>query len=152
VGSGITDATFVPPPPEEVPAALGDLERFLHAADELPLLVRVGMAHAQFETIHPFLDGNGRVGRLLITFLLRERAALHKPVLYLSHYFKQHRQEYYDRLQALRGRHRMAITEHLGRAAANGHKVHEALFNRPIVTRRDVGETLRAHAGFHANC
>ena len=62
----------------------------------------IGLAHAQFETIHPFLDGNGRVGRLLITFLLCERGALRKPVLYLSHYFKRHRQEYYERLQAVR--------------------------------------------------
>ncbi|HEY9229772.1 MAG TPA: Fic family protein [Gemmatimonadaceae bacterium] len=167
-GAGLAQASFIPPPPEEVPGALGDLEKFLHTDDDLPLLVRIGMAHAQFETIHPFLDGNGRVGRLLITFLLTERGALHKPVLYLSHYFKQNRSEYYDRLQAirvrgdwegwlafflrgveqvsleatetsrrvlaLRERHRAAITEHLGRTAANGHKVHEALFHRPIVT------------------
>jgi Fic family protein len=81
---------------------MADLERFLHADAKLPLLVKIGLAHAQFETIHPFLDGNGRVGRLLITFLLCEQQVLIKPVLYLSHYFKQHRQEYYDRLQAIR--------------------------------------------------
>ena len=98
------NAAFIPPPPERVLDALGDLETFLHADHSLPLLVKVGLAHAQFETIHPFLDGNGRVGRLLITFLLCEREALHKPVLYLSHYFKQHRAEYYDRLQAVRDR------------------------------------------------
>jgi len=105
IGSGgctLNEATFVPPPPDIVPQALGDLERFLHEKDDLPVLVKVGLAHAQFETIHPFLDGNGRVGRLLITFLLCERGLLHKPVLYLSHYFKRHRQEYYDRLQAIR--------------------------------------------------
>ncbi len=96
------EATFVPPPPTEVPRLLGDLERFIHSETSLPLLVRIGLAHAQFETIHPFLDGNGRVGRLLITFLLCERDALRHPVLYLSHYFKRHRQEYYDRLQAIR--------------------------------------------------
>lgn len=88
--------------PAEVPAALGQLEAFLHRPDDTPLLVKIGLAHAQFETIHPFLDGNGRVGRLLITFLLCERGALHKPVLYLSHYFKRHRQAYYDHLQAVR--------------------------------------------------
>lgn len=80
------------------------LEAFLHAADELPPLVKIALAHVQFETIHPFLDGNGRVGRLLITFLLTERGVLHKPVLYLSHYFKRHRQAYYEHLQAVRDR------------------------------------------------
>ena len=101
-GASLSDATYVPPPPEEVPKALGDLETFLHQSDDVPLLVKFGLAHAQFETIHPFLDGNGRLGRLLITFLLCERGVLDKPVLYLSHYFKAHRQEYYDRLQAVR--------------------------------------------------
>lgn len=101
-GSSLADASFVPPPPDEVPRALGDLEKFLHRASDIPLLARIGMAHAQFETIHPFLDGNGRVGRLLITFLLCQQGVLQKPVLYLSHYLKQHRQEYYDRLQAVR--------------------------------------------------
>lgn len=101
-GAPLSEATFVPPPPHVVPEALSDLERFLHRSDDLPLLVRVGIAHAQFETIHPFLDGNGRVGRLLITFLLCEHGVLDKPVLYLSHFFKLHRQEYYARLQAVR--------------------------------------------------
>jgi Fic family protein len=101
-GSTLSTASFVPPPPQEVPRLLGDVETFLHQQDDLPLLVKIGLAHAQFETIHPFLDGNGRIGRLLITFLLCERDALRKPVLYLSHYFKRHRQEYYDRLQAVR--------------------------------------------------
>lgn len=103
-GRGIADAIFVPPPPDEVPQALGDLETFLHVNDDLPLLVKIGLAHAQFETIHPFLDGNGRVGRLLITFLLTQAGVLSRPVLYLSHYFKAHRQEYYERLQAVRDR------------------------------------------------
>ncbi len=101
-GCTLATATFVPPPPQEVPQALLDLERFLHDGGGLPPLVQVGLAHAQFETIHPFLDGNGRIGRLLITFLLTERRLLAKPVLYLSHYFKQHRSEYYDRLQSVR--------------------------------------------------
>jgi Fic family protein len=101
-GCTLNDATFVPPPPAEVPDALGALERFLHADDALPLLVKIGLAHAQFETIHPFLDGNGRVGRLLITFLLCENQVLSKPVLYLSHYFKRYRQSYYEHLQAVR--------------------------------------------------
>ena len=101
-GCGLNGAIFVPPPPHIVPQALSDLERFLHADDDLPLLIKVGLAHAQFETIHPFLDGNGRVGRLLITFLLCEREVLIRPVLYLSHYLKAHRQIYYDLLQRVR--------------------------------------------------
>ena len=80
-GCTLAEALFVPPPPHEVDATLGALERFLHQADDLPLLVKIGLAHAQFETIHPFLDGNGRVGRLLITFLLCEREVLQRPVL-----------------------------------------------------------------------
>jgi Fic family protein len=101
-GCTLNEAAFVPPPPAELPDALGALERFLHAEDATPLLVKIGLAHAQFETIHPFLDGNGRIGRLLITFLLCEKKVLDKPVLYLSHYFKRHRQNYYERLQAIR--------------------------------------------------
>ena len=96
------DAVFVPPPFEEVPRALGDLETFLHRDGDLPPLVRIGLVHAQFETVHPFLDGNGRVGRLLIAFFLCERKILEKPVLYISHFFKRHRAEYYERLQAVR--------------------------------------------------
>lgn len=171
-GCTLNTATFVPPPHHAVPGALGDLENFLHAADERPPLVKIALAHVQFETIHPFLDGNGRVGRLLITFMLTERGVLHKPVLYLSHYFKQHRQTYYEHLQAvrdqgaweawlafflrgvievageaaetarrilqLREQHRAAITAQLGRAARNGHKVLESLFDRPIVAVNDV--------------
>lgn len=101
-GSTMAGASFVPPPPHEVAGLLGDLETFLHTNLNVPLLIKIGLAHAQFETIHPFLDGNGRIGRLLITFLLCEQQALAKPVLYLSHYFKEHRQEYYDRLQGVR--------------------------------------------------
>lgn len=103
-GCTLATATFVPPPHHMLPEALGNLEAFLHADESLPPLVQIALAHAQFETIHPFLDGNGRVGRLLITFLLTERGILHKPVLYLSHYFKRHRAAYYDHLQAVRDR------------------------------------------------
>ncbi len=101
-GCSLNEAVFVPPPPHVVPDALSNLEKFLHAKHGLPLLIKIGIAHAQFETIHPFLDGNGRVGRLMITFLLCERGVLRKPVLYISHYFKKHRQRYYDLLQATR--------------------------------------------------
>jgi Fic family protein len=180
-GCTLNTATFVPPPAHEVPRVLGEWEKFLHADDGLPPLVKIALAHVQFETIHPFLDGNGRVGRLLITFLLTECGVLHKPVLYLSHYLKQHRQAYYDHLQAvrdkgawepwlvfflrgvievageatntarqiqlLREKNRSAITEHLGRAAGNGHRVLEKLFDRPIVSVTDVQQlTGTTHA------
>jgi Fic family protein len=171
-GCTLAEATFVPPPPGEIPHALGNLERFVHSDSSLPLLIRIGLAHTQFETIHPFLDGNGRVGRLLITFLLCEQGVLHKPVLYLSYYFKRHRREYYEHLQrvrdegdwegwleffligisevsvqatetarrilVLREQHREAITENLGRAAGNGHKILESLYKRPIVRVNDI--------------
>jgi Fic family protein len=101
-GCTLTEATFVPPPPFELAQALSDLEKFVHAEDAMPALVKIGLIHAQFETIHPFLDGNGRIGRLLISFLLFQSKILLKPVLYLSHYFKQHRQRYYDLLQNIR--------------------------------------------------
>jgi Fic family protein len=97
----LAEATFVPPPVPEMKQALDNFERFLHQ-QELPTLVHAGLAHAQFETIHPFLDGNGRVGRLLITFLLVYRGVLHRPLLYLSVYLKRNRAEYYDRLMAIR--------------------------------------------------
>jgi len=100
-GSSPANARFVPPAPADMMPALQNFEQFLHESD-LPDLVYCAIAHAQFETIHPFLDGNGRVGRLLITFLLCHRNALGLPLLYLSHYFKVHRNEYYDRLLAVR--------------------------------------------------
>jgi Fic family protein len=173
-GATLKEALFVPPPPAEIPAALGDLEKFLNSTTELPLLIQIGLAHAHFETIHPFLDGNGRVGRLLITFLLSQRDVLEKPVLYLSHYLKRHRQDYYRHLQsirdegdwegwlefflqgvsevsreatetarkilALRESHRSAITENLGRAAANGHRILESLYKSPIISVKTVSD------------
>lgn len=101
-GATLAQATFVPPAPTDMNAALDNFERFLHDEAPMPSLVRCGLAHAQFETIHPFLDGNGRVGRLLITFLLVHEGVLQRPLLYLSHYFKRYRAEYYDRLGAVR--------------------------------------------------
>lgn len=166
-GCSLHEATFVPPPPHEVPGALSALERFLHMDTDLPPLVRVGLAHAQFETIHPFLDGNGRIGRLLITLLLMDMRILGRPVLYLSHHFKRHRAEYYERLQAVRDSGdwegwlafflrgieevsreatqtaaavlrtredcRRRIELGLGRAAANGYRILERLFDHPII-------------------
>lgn len=101
-GSTLNDAVFVPPPAHEVGPALAAMESFVHSEDQLPVLLKIGMVHAQFETIHPFLDGNGRVGRLLITLLLCERRALSEPVLYISHYLKANRQTYYELLQGVR--------------------------------------------------
>ena len=101
VGCTLSNATFVPPPVQEMHAALNSLERFLYD-DSLPFLIQCGLAHAQFETIHPFLDANGKVGRLLITFLLYQKQALERPFLYLSRYMKLHRTEDYDRLMAIR--------------------------------------------------
>ena len=175
-GCSLNEATFVPPPPHEVADHLGELERFLHADIPLPMLIRIGLAHVQFETIHPFLDGNGRVGRLLIAFLLCEQEILLKPVLYLSHYFKQHRQQYYEQLQSvrdngtweewltfflkgvievskqatetarriltLRESHRLTINESFGRAAGNGHRVLEHLYEHPIVSVNEVQELI----------
>jgi Fic family protein len=97
------NASFVPPPPAEMMEALDRLERFLHDDKHgLPLLVEAGLVHVQFESIHPFLDGNGRLGRLLITLLLCAKGALKQPLLYLSLYFKKHRSQYYDHLQRIR--------------------------------------------------
>ena len=175
-GCTINEAVFVPPPPDLVPEVLGSLELFLHRTDDMPPLLKIGLAHAQFETIHPFLDGNGRIGRLLITFLLTERAILQKPVLYLSHYFRRYQQTYYALLQSvrdtgdweswlafflrgvnavsieatetvrrilvLREEHRSAVTEQLGRAAGNGHRVLDQLYEQPIVSVTDVQEII----------
>jgi Fic family protein len=96
------NAAFVPAPPEELPALLTDLEQYLHAENGLPALVRVGLAHVQFETIHPYLDGNGRIGRLLISLLLEHWKLLSAPLLYLSLYFKRNRSEYYRLLGVVR--------------------------------------------------
>lgn len=101
-GASLATASFVPPPVPEMRDALSDFEFFLHNEGGLPVLFDVGLSHAQFETIHPFLDGNGRVGRLLITFQLMHAGVLRRPLLYLSYYLKIHRAEYYDRLMAVR--------------------------------------------------
>lgn len=104
-GSRPGNAVFVPPPPEKVMDCMSDLERFLHEENsEIPLLVIAGLAHVQFETIHPFLDGNGRLGRLLIAFLLNVKGVLREPILYLSLYFKTNRATYYELLERVRTR------------------------------------------------
>src|SRR5712691_10509774 len=103
-GRGLNDAIFVPPPPDQMNGALDDLERYLHEDVPLPVLVRCALIHYQFETIHPFLDGNGRLGRLLIVFFLIQRRVLPAPLLYISSYLEEFRREYYERLQAVRER------------------------------------------------
>jgi len=97
-GKGPSDAEFVPPPVNAMFAALNDFEKFLHSIDAMPPLVKTAFIHAQFETIHPFLDGNGRTGRMFIAFYLWKEQLLEKPVLYLSSYFKKYKKVYYDRL------------------------------------------------------
>ncbi len=101
-GSTIETARFVPPPPEELPDLLADWERFAHEDVDLPLLVQHALLHYQFETLHPFLDGNGRLGRLLIVFCLVERGRLSAPLLYVSAYLERDRERYYEALQTLR--------------------------------------------------
>ena len=96
------NAIFVPPPPEEVPDALAALDRWIHEDRKFSPLVRAGLAHVQFETIHPFLDGNGRVGRMLISLMIEQSGLLNAPILYLSLAFKRHREEYYRRLSSVR--------------------------------------------------
>ncbi len=101
-GSRPGNATFVPPPPHLVASLLSDLERYIHRDDGLPPLIRAGLVHVQFETIHPYLDGNGRIGRLLVALLLEHWGLLSRPLLYLSLFFKRHRFEYYRRLDGVR--------------------------------------------------
>ncbi|HDL19663.1 MAG TPA: Fic family protein [Nitrospirae bacterium] len=172
-GSTISDAVFIPPPPQEVPQCLSGLEKFIHSdTPDMPALIKIGMAHAQLETIHPFLDGNGRIGRLLIALLLCDWKILQKPVLYISHYFKKHREQYYELLQAvrdrgdwegwlkffltavaevasaatetarrivyLRERDRSRIVGSFGRSTANGLKVLESLYSKPIISINDI--------------
>jgi Fic family protein len=101
-GSRPGNATFVPPPPGSIIDLLGEMEAWWHKEDTLPPLLRVAASHVQFETIHPYLDGNGRIGRMLIALLLTHWGLLSSPLLYLSHYFKAHQAEYYQRLGDVR--------------------------------------------------
>ncbi len=102
IGQSLKNAIFVPPPHELVPEAIGNLEKFINQEDRFPLLIKCALIHYQFETIHPFLDGNGRIGRLLIDLFIHWKSLLHKPLIYTSLFFKQNRQEYFDRLMMVR--------------------------------------------------
>ncbi len=101
-GCTLSNASYIPPCVDDMKEALSDLELYIHADDGLPPLIKIALIHAQFETIHPFVDGNGRMGRLLITFWLYRQGILRQPLLYLSYYFKRNRAEYYDRLMTVR--------------------------------------------------
>jgi len=102
IGQSLKNAIFVPPPDTQVPEAIGNLEKFINQEDLLPLMIKCALVHYQFETIHPFLDGNGRIGRLLIDLFIHWKGLLHKPLIYTSLFFKQNRQEYFDRLMMVR--------------------------------------------------
>jgi len=132
-GSSINDAIFIPPSPEEVGPLMSDLEKFLHNdAIDVPNLIRIAIGHYQFETIHPFLDGNGRIGRLLITLYLVSKGLQTKPTLYLSDYFDKHRSVYYDKLMLARSRNDLtqwiifflvAVTETCNKGIATFEKI-----------------------------
>jgi len=174
-GCDLNNARYVPPPPHEMIKALGDLEKYMHSKFSYPLLIECGLMHYQFETIHPFLDGNGRIGRLLITFFLCHKEILKKPLLYLSHYFKQNRLEYYDRLMAVRDIGDFeswirfflrGVAEVAKEACETSNKIlslkdrdkkkiievhkesskitifHEKLFERPIVSIKDIAKIM----------
>ena len=137
-GSRPGNAAFVPPPPNHVQDCMADLERFIHSTDDgLPVLVKAGLAHVQFETIHPFLDGNGRLGRLLITLMLCDGGLIREPLLYLSLYFKRNRSTYYQLLNDTR---RTGDWEAWLRFFLEGVRdVAEAA----VATARSVSETIR---------
>jgi Fic family protein len=146
----IETAVFVPPPVDDMQHALSDLERFIHEDTPIPPLIKIALVHYQFETIHPFLDGNGRLGRLLIVFLLVEQGLLPQPLLYLSAYFERRRSDYYDRLQAVRERGELhewlafflsGVTEQASDAVNRAERLVDL---REIYRQRLVGDRSRA--------
>lgn len=148
-GSNLKNARFVPPAPHEMLASLDNLEKYLHADDDMPVLVRCALIHYQFETIHPFNDGNGRLGRLLITFYLVWREALSEPMLYLSAYLKAYQQEYYDRLQQVRtdGNYEAWIKFFLEGIVTVSEQVVKTTKAIQQLERRDIDRVLESSAG-----
>lgn len=151
-GSGPGNARFVPPPPGDMDDALGDLEKFFHSEDHLPPLVRCALIHYQFETIHPFNDGNGRVGRLLITLYLVWQGILQEPMLYLSAYLKAHQQEYYDRLQQVRtdGNYEAWLRFFLEGIVTVSKQVVDTTRRVQQLEARDTDRLIRANVGAYA--
>ena len=150
-GATISEATFVPPPPDKVPDLLHDLAAFINSDQRHPVLIRAALAHQQFETIHPFLDGNGRLGRLLVTLMLIEDGTLQQPILYLSEYFRRHRQEYYDRLQAVRDEAELIdwigfFLEAVRQVSENGTKTARQIRSMREEHRRLVSEEIASPA------
>lgn len=171
-GCTIQEATFVPPTVPDMKDAMGNLEKYLYSEDNLPPLIKIALIHAQFETIHPFLDGNGRMGRLLITFWLCQQKILSQPLLYISYYFKKYRTEYYDSLMTVRNTGdweqwikfflrgiaetseeaietakeilmlKKACEELIAKYNNNYRQLLEMLFNTPIVSKQEVAEKL----------
>lgn len=174
-GCTLETATFIPPTVVEMEKAMADLENYMYEDDDVPALIKIALIHAQFESIHPFLDGNGRMGRLLITFWLCQQEILTHPLLYLSYYFKQNRLEYYDRLMAVRTkgdwenwikfflRGIASVSDEATESAkkiiglqskysemllqndksnSNYTVLLNLLFERPIITKKEISETL----------
>lgn len=148
-GSNLSNARFIPPPPHDMLASLDNLEKYLHAEDDAPVLVRCALIHYQFETIHPFNDGNGRLGRLLITFFLAWRGVLNEPMLYLSAYLKAHQQEYYDRLQQVRtdGNFEAWVKFFLEGIVIVSDQVVKTTKTIQQLERRDIDRVLESNAG-----
>lgn len=151
-GTGPGNARFVPPPPGDMDDALGALEKYLHEEDSLPPLIHCALIHYQFETIHPFNDGNGRVGRLLITLYLVWKDLLQEPLLYLSVYLKAHQQEYYDRLQQVRtdGNFEAWIRFFLDGIITVSRQVIDTTRRIQLLESQDSDRLVTANAGLHA--
>ena len=150
-GSSIKNARYIPPNPQDMIEAMSDLEKYMNEDDALDVLIKAALIHYQFETIHPFLDGNGRVGRLLITLFLLDKKALHYPALYISYYLKLNRIEYYDRMSEVRAKDNYeqwvkfflcAIKESADDAVETIHKLSE-LHNKNIAMIETMGRQAK---------